>query len=57
LFIFFDDNKLTYFQDGVINDFQETKDALVRASNLPLSILIVGVGAADFKEMQVLVNN
>ncbi|KAM0936008.1 putative C2 domain, von Willebrand factor, type A, copine, C2 domain superfamily [Dioscorea sansibarensis] len=40
--------------DGVITDLQETKDALVRASDLPLSILIVGVGGADFKEMEIL---
>ncbi|KAK4572166.1 hypothetical protein RGQ29_030547 [Quercus rubra] len=39
---------------GVITDLQETKDALVRASDLPLSILIVGVGGADFREMEVL---
>ncbi|KAJ4908708.1 Protein BONZAI 2 [Raphanus sativus] len=40
--------------DGVITDLQETKDALVSASDLPLSILIVGVGGADYKEMEVL---
>ncbi|XP_042383877.1 protein BONZAI 1-like isoform X2 [Zingiber officinale] len=40
--------------DGVITDLQETKDALVKASDLPLSILIVGVGGADFKEMETL---
>lgn len=40
-------------QDGVITDLQETKDALVNASDLPLSILIIGVGGADFKEMEV----
>lgn len=40
--------------DGVITDLQETKDALVKASYLPLSILIVGVGGADFKEMEIL---
>ncbi|WOL12610.1 protein BONZAI 2-like isoform X1 [Canna indica] len=40
--------------DGVITDLQETKDALVKASDLPLSILIVGVGGADFKEMEIL---
>ncbi|XP_020274484.1 protein BONZAI 3 [Asparagus officinalis] len=45
---------LLIITDGVINDFRETKDALVRASSLPLSILIVGVGGADFKEMQIL---
>lgn len=36
-----------------MTDLQETKDALVKASDLPLSILIVGVGGADFKEMEV----
>lgn len=40
-------------KDGVLTDLQETKDALVRASDLPLSILIVGVGGADFKQMEV----
>lgn len=44
---------MSFFQDGVITDLQETKDALVMASDLPLSILIVGVGGADFKEMEV----
>lgn len=42
------------YQDGVINDPNETKDAIVRASDLPLSILIVGVGNADFKQMEVI---
>uniref|UniRef100_A0A7N2L3C5 C2 domain-containing protein n=1 Tax=Quercus lobata TaxID=97700 RepID=A0A7N2L3C5_QUELO len=45
---------LLIITDGVITDLQETKDALVRASDLPLSILIVGVGGADFREMEVL---
>ncbi|KAF3454392.1 hypothetical protein FNV43_RR04839 [Rhamnella rubrinervis] len=40
--------------DGVITDLQETKDALVRASDLPLSILVVGVGSADFTQMEIL---
>ncbi|KAK4350126.1 hypothetical protein RND71_029439 [Anisodus tanguticus] len=40
--------------DGVITDLQETKDALVQAADLPLSILIVGVGGADFEEMEIL---
>ncbi|XP_057465072.1 protein BONZAI 1-like isoform X1 [Actinidia eriantha] len=52
-------NHLKYFvlliiTDGVITDLQETKDAIVKASDLPLSILIVGVGGADFKEMEIL---
>ncbi|GAA0167677.1 calcium-binding protein [Lithospermum erythrorhizon] len=43
---------LLIITDGVITDLQETKDALVKASDLPLSILIIGVGGADFKEME-----
>jgi vacuolar-type H+-ATPase subunit F/Vma7 len=34
--------------DGVINDIQKTIDEVVRGSDLPLSIVIVGVGNADF---------
>ncbi|KAK8939421.1 Protein BONZAI 1 [Platanthera guangdongensis] len=45
---------LLIITDGVITDLQETIDALVKASDLPLSILIVGVGGADFKEMEIL---
>ncbi|KAL6190951.1 hypothetical protein ACLB2K_037345 [Fragaria x ananassa] len=45
---------ILYSTDGILTDLQETKDALVRASDLPLSILIVGVGRADFKQMEIL---
>ncbi|GMI84599.1 BONZAI 3 [Hibiscus trionum] len=45
---------LLIITDGVVTDIQETMDALVRASDLPLSILIVGVGNADFKQMEIL---
>ncbi|KAL5566194.1 hypothetical protein UlMin_029358 [Ulmus minor] len=45
---------LLIITDGVLTDIQETKDALVRASDLPFSILIVGVGAADFTQMEIL---
>lgn len=45
---------LLIITDGVLTDTQETIDALVRASDLPLSILIVGVGNADFKQMEIL---
>ncbi|CAI0446762.1 unnamed protein product [Linum tenue] len=45
---------LLIITDGVITDLQETKDAIVQASDLPLSILIVGVGGADYKEMEIL---
>ena len=30
----------------------ETKLAVIRASRLPMSIIIVGVGAADFRAME-----
>ncbi|XP_052192155.1 protein BONZAI 3 [Diospyros lotus] len=45
---------LLIITDGVLTDLQETKNALVRASDLPLSVLIVGVGNADFKQMEIL---
>ncbi|OEL34251.1 Protein BONZAI 3 [Dichanthelium oligosanthes] len=45
---------LLIITDGVLTDIQETKDTIVRASDLPLSILIVGVGNADFKQMEIL---
>ncbi|KAK6125679.1 hypothetical protein DH2020_040571 [Rehmannia glutinosa] len=45
---------LLIITDGVVSDLQETIDSVVRASDLPLSILIVGVGGADFKEMEIL---
>lgn len=37
--------------DGVINDMPATIDALVEASTLPLSVIIIGVGDADFSDM------
>ncbi|KQJ99632.1 protein BONZAI 1 [Brachypodium distachyon] len=40
--------------DGVVTDFQETIDAIIKASDFPLSIVVVGVGGADFKEMEFL---
>ncbi len=42
---------LLILTDGAIMDFDHTVDAIVRASALPLSIVIVGVGNADFSEM------
>ncbi len=35
-------------------DMDETIDACVRASKLPVSIIIVGVGSADFSAMELL---
>lgn len=43
--------------DGAIMDMASTKAAIVEASGLPLSILIVGVGDADFSAMEVCSNN
>ena len=41
-----------FLTDGMITDKQQTTDAIVNAANnLPMSIIIVGVGAADFSEM------
>ncbi|KAM4612521.1 copine-1-like isoform 3-T5 [Polymixia lowei] len=45
---------LLILTDGEITDFDQTRDAIVRASGLPLSIIIVGVGPADFKAMELL---
>lgn len=32
----------------------DTREAIVRASHLPMSVIIVGVGNADFTDMQIL---
>ncbi len=40
--------------DGAITDMEDTKEAIVAASNMPLSIIIVGVGSADFTLMNAL---
>jgi len=46
---------LLIITDGVINDMQETINEIVKASKVcPLSIVIVGVGNADFTNMQIL---
>jgi vacuolar-type H+-ATPase subunit F/Vma7 len=45
---------LLIITDGIINDMAETKDAIVEAGNLPLSIIIVGVGDENFDAMDVL---
>ncbi|EAY03024.1 hypothetical protein TVAG_143230 [Trichomonas vaginalis G3] len=42
---------LMILTDGAINDFRETANAIVAASDAPLSIIIVGVGNADFSAM------
>ncbi|KAJ3148733.1 hypothetical protein HDU89_004583 [Geranomyces variabilis] len=45
---------LLMITDGVITDMDATVRAIVEASHLPLSIVIVGVGNADFTSMRVL---
>lgn len=42
---------LLIITDGIISDMHETKRAIINASSLPMSIIIVGVGNADFDNM------
>lgn len=37
--------------DGVLSDMPATKLALINASHLPMSVIIVGVGGANFSAM------
>eukprot|EP01033_Poteriospumella_lacustris_P004544 gene4545-3249_t len=45
---------LLIITDGVVNDMDATKQAIIAASHQALSIIIIGVGPADFKDMAVL---
>jgi Copine len=45
---------LLILTDGVITDLQETIQAVIAASHLPISIIIVGIGGADFEALSVL---
>ena len=40
--------------DGIITDFEKTVDEIIKGSTLPLSIIIVGVGNAEFDQMEAL---
>jgi hypothetical protein len=42
-------NILLILTDGEIHDMQATVDLIVQASELPLSIIIIGVGNEKFK--------
>ncbi|XP_037044679.1 copine-9-like [Bradysia coprophila] len=42
---------LLMITDGIISDIKETKHAIITASSLPISIIIVGVGNANFARM------
>ena len=43
---------LLIITDGIITDMAQTKTAIVDAALLPMSIIIVGVGGADFDAME-----
>ena len=45
---------LVIITDGIINDMNRSIDEIVRGSELPLAIIIVGVGDADFSGMDTL---
>lgn len=43
---------LLLLTDGAVTDVEATREAVVQASNLPMSVIIVGVGGADFEAME-----
>ena len=45
---------LMILTDGMIDDMEDTKDALVEASFLPISVIIIGIGDGDFGKMDIL---
>ena len=45
---------LLIITDGVITDLEATRSAIVQASCLPMSIIIIGVGSEDFSSMDLL---
>ena len=45
---------LLMLTDGAISDMNNTKLAIIEASRLPMSIIIVGVGNANFDAMNIL---
>lgn len=42
---------LLILTDGAIHDMDQTVELIIQAAGLPLSIIIVGVGNADFENM------
>ena len=44
-------NILMILTDGIIDDMNETIDSLVESSFLPISVIIIGIGNADFSVM------
>ena len=47
-------NILLVLTDGIIEDMDDTIDALVESSFLPISVIIIGIGNADFTNMNIL---
>ena len=45
---------LLILTDGKCHDMQDAINALIQSANLPLSIIIVGIGENDFKKMEIL---
>jgi hypothetical protein len=43
---------LMILTDGIIKDLEDTIDALVEGSYYPLSVIIIGIGNADFGKME-----
>ena len=43
---------LLILTDGTIHDMPRTKQLIVQLSSLPCSIIIVGIGNADFSAME-----
>ena len=43
---------LLILTDGCIHDMNETVQLVVKCSRLPMSIIIIGVGGADFSNME-----
>jgi len=42
---------LLILTDGAIHDFNQARDAIIDMTNLPISIIIVGIGSAGFGKM------
>ena len=40
--------------DGILKDLKDTRNCIIRASKLPLSIVIIGIGEHDFSKMDIL---
>ena len=45
---------LIILTDGKCHDMQDTLNAIIESSGLPLSVIIVGVGNGDFRKMDIL---